>query len=172
LLPAKICSIFRPPSKLTYIANFPRFSAFSLHFRNVRTSICAYSEFANFIEYAALRVVKFLSDQMEPQTLEILYYQKANGDKPFELWEKSQPDPLIRAKCSSRLRRLEQGNFGSFKREGNIIELKDKGGAGYRIYLGMDGARLVILLCGGNKNTQDQDWENARKYWEDYCRRR
>lgn len=109
---------------------------------------------------------------MEPKPFEILYYQKANGEKPFEIWEKSQSDPMIRAKLKSRLRRLVEGNFGFYRREGAIIELKDKGGSGYRVYLGMDTGRLVILLCGGNKNSQDQDWNNAKAYWEDYCRRR
>lgn len=109
---------------------------------------------------------------MESQPLEILYYQKVNGERPFEIWEKSQADPLIRSKLASRLRRLAEGNFGFFERYGDIIELKDRGGSGYRVYLGMDGARLVILLCGGNKSSQDQDWNNARKNWEDYCRRR
>jgi putative addiction module killer protein len=41
-------------------------------------------------------------------------------------------------------------------------------GPGYRVYFAQDGARLVLLLCGGDKKTQDRDVRQAKKYWKDY----
>ena len=42
---------------------------------------------------------------------------------------------------------------------------------GYRVYLARHGMTLVILLCGGDKRTQDADIERAREYWRDWKRR-
>jgi putative addiction module killer protein len=41
-------------------------------------------------------------------------------------------------------------------------------GAGYRIYYAMAGARIVLLLCGGDKGTQNIDIDRACEYWRDY----
>src|ERR1035441_3784828 len=43
-------------------------------------------------------------------------------------------------------------------------------GPGYRIYFGTDGDE-VILLCGGDKSTQDADIARAKEHWKDYKRR-
>jgi putative addiction module killer protein len=45
-------------------------------------------------------------------------------------------------------------------------------GPGYRLYFGRDGETLIILLAGGTKNRQQRDIETARRYWEDYKRRK
>ncbi len=68
-----------------------------------------------------------------------------------------------------RLDRLERGSFGKTRWVGpGVWELKTKHGSGYRIYYGLDGDTLVILLCGGDKSTQDKDIAKAIKYWEQY----
>ena len=41
-------------------------------------------------------------------------------------------------------------------------------GPGYRVYLGRLGQMLVLLLCGGDKRTQDKDIERAKDYFKDY----
>ena len=41
-------------------------------------------------------------------------------------------------------------------------------GPGYRVYFGREGATIVILLCGGDKGTQEQDIERAKQYWRDH----
>jgi putative addiction module killer protein len=51
---------------------------------------------------------------------------------------------------------------------GGVLELKIDYGPGYRVYFGQVGAKLVILLCGGDKSSQGEDIRKAIEYWEDY----
>lgn len=63
------------------------------------------------------------------------------------------------------------GNFGDSKaiKNGNgIRELRVDFGPGYRIYFGMKGPVVVILLLGGDKNSQNKDISKAKNYWNDY----
>jgi putative addiction module killer protein len=48
-----------------------------------------------------------------------------------------------------------------------VFELRIDTGPGYRVYFGID-ADQIILLTGGDKNTQDSDIQRAKQYWEDY----
>jgi putative addiction module killer protein len=48
-----------------------------------------------------------------------------------------------------------------------VFELRMDTGPGYRLYFGID-AEKIILLTGGDKNTQDSDIQRAKQYWEDY----
>lgn len=68
-----------------------------------------------------------------------------------------------------RLDRIEQGNLGDYRSVGaGVFELKIDYGPGYRVYFGQVGSTIVLLLCGGNKGTQERDIRKAQKYWEDY----
>ena len=49
-----------------------------------------------------------------------------------------------------------------------VYELKIDFGPGYRVYFGLDGSELVVLLVGGSKKTQRQDIETAKQYWRTY----
>ena len=70
---------------------------------------------------------------------------------------------------STRIDRLELGNFGDWRSVGEgVSELRVDFGPGYRVYYGRDGAELVILLGGGTKKRQARDIELARKFWETY----
>lgn len=63
------------------------------------------------------------------------------------------------------------GNLGRYRGVGQgVIELKIDFGPGYRVYVGLEGAGLIILLCAGNKGSQDQDIRKAIEYWNDYRR--
>ncbi len=96
-------------------------------------------------------------------------YQTAHGKEPFQEWLRSLRDREGRAKIRIRLNRLEQGNLGKHRALGRgLIELKIDFGPGYRVYLGEDGKRDVVLLWGGDKSTQEADIEKARAYWGDY----
>jgi putative addiction module killer protein len=61
------------------------------------------------------------------------------------------------------------GNFGDHKSVGQgVYELRIAYSSGYRVYFGMKGKRLVILLVGGDKGTQARDIKKAQQYWEQY----
>jgi putative addiction module killer protein len=69
----------------------------------------------------------------------------------------------------TRLDRLSQGNFGLCKAVGEgVLELKIHFGPGYRVYLAEDGPRIVLLLVGGDKATQEKDIKVAKRYWLEY----
>jgi putative addiction module killer protein len=62
---------------------------------------------------------------------------------------------------------MELGNFGDHKfcRDG-VWELRVDVGAGYRVYYALTGDTIVLLLCGGDKDTQSSDINRACEYWK------
>jgi hypothetical protein len=48
---------------------------------------------------------------------------------------------------------------------GGVSELRIDYGPGYRVYFGQDGPRIVVLLCAGDKRTQDRDIRQAKQFW-------
>ena len=59
--------------------------------------------------------------------------------------------------------RVQSGLFGDVKPIGEgVSELRIDYGPGYRIYFAQRGAELIILLCGGDKGTQDRDIRTAK----------
>jgi putative addiction module killer protein len=68
-----------------------------------------------------------------------------------------------------RINRLRLGNFGDCKPVGDgVFELRMMFGPGYRVYFARQGESVVLLLCGGDKGTQDADIERAKKYWHEH----
>lgn len=105
-----------------------------------------------------------------PRKVEI--YTTTGGKAPFEIWFNTLKDRVARRKIKVRLDRAEEGNLGEYNSVGQgIYEMKINYGPGYRIYFGQEGTKVVLLLCGGDKSTQQKDIKMARQYWEDYCRR-
>ncbi len=49
-----------------------------------------------------------------------------------------------------------------------VAELRFMFGPGYRVYIGQEGRRLVILLCGGDKSSQKKDIALARELWKEW----
>jgi len=104
--------------------------------------------------------------------MQILEYRDARGRVPFREWFDAL-DRAAAAKVEIAVRRLEQGNTSSLKSVGGgLYECRIHYGPGYRVYLGYDGTRIVILLGGGTKKRQDDDIETARWRWSDYQRRK
>ena len=63
-----------------------------------------------------------------------------------------------------RVRRLAFGNFGDVKPVGEgVSELRLDFGPGYRVYFIQRGQVLIVLLCSGDKSTQDRDIAGAKK---------
>jgi putative addiction module killer protein len=103
---------------------------------------------------------------------EIREYLTETGHNAFREWLLSLRDSQARARIRVRLNRVRLGNLGDCKPVGEgVLELRMDFGPGYRVYLGQDGAVLVILLCGGDKRTQERDIKTAKEYWQSYRRR-
>lgn len=109
---------------------------------------------------------------MEPRPRKIQRYTTVEGKVPFYDWLKSLREVKLQTIINKRLDRLSLGNFGNYKSVGaGVYELRINYGAGYRIYFGLAGAIVVILLCGGDKHTQERDIRKAKEYWNDYKKR-
>ena len=102
----------------------------------------------------------------------VRHYLTDDERDPFQEWVRKLRDPLAKGQFIKRINRIEAGNFGDHKfcREG-VWELRIDQGPGYRVYYAMAGAVVVLLLCGGEKGTQDADIERAIEYWNDWQRR-
>lgn len=105
-----------------------------------------------------------------PQTLR--EYRTSAGKIPFRDWLQSLCDVQTRAKIRVRLNRVRLGNFGDAKSVGDsVYELRIAYGPGYRVCFARSGTGVVLLLCGGDKSTQERDITTAKSYWHDYRRR-
>jgi putative addiction module killer protein len=105
---------------------------------------------------------------VQAEEREVLYYRTLLGDKPFRRWRQDLVDSRTKAAIDARIARARAGNFGDHKAVGTgVVELVIDFGPGYRIYCGIDGARIV-LLCTGDKSTQDADIGTAKRFWDDY----
>jgi putative addiction module killer protein len=101
--------------------------------------------------------------------MNIKIYQDENGNNPYLRWLKKLKDRQAQLKIEKRLAQLRLGHLGDFKNLGSgLLELRVHFGPGYRIYCAKQGQMLIILLCAGDKSTQQKDIDKARKYWENY----
>ncbi len=101
-------------------------------------------------------------------TKKLILYQTLNGDEPFTLWINAL-DRTVRSCINARIDRLECGNLRDWKRVGpELFEIRITFGAGYRIYFSFAKEGLIILLCGGDKGTQQKNIKQAQKYLNDY----
>ena len=106
---------------------------------------------------------------MSSQPREIRRYIKPDGRIPFAEWFESLRDTKAKAKIEARLQRIGLGNLGNYRSVGEgVCEFRIKYGPGYRVYFGQIGTAIVLLLCGGDKSTQDKDIAKAIEYWKDY----
>ena len=77
-------------------------------------------------------------------------------------WFAKLRDRQARTDRHARIRRLSLGNPGDVRPVGEgVSELRIDYGPGYRVYFVQRGSGLVILLAGGDKQTQDQDIHTA-----------
>ena len=76
----------------------------------------------------------------------------------FRQWLDGLKDRVGRARVLVRIDRLIGGNPGQHRQlAGGVSELKIDVGPGYRVYYGLRGSTLLLLLAGGDKSTQQKD---------------
>ena len=101
----------------------------------------------------------------------IIYHVGDNSREPFTEWLTSLRDPIGRRSILRSMQKLKQGIYGDHKRLGEgVSELRIFQGPGYRVYLGEHANKIVILL-GGDKDSQQRDIQQAKAYWKEYKNR-
>lgn len=81
----------------------------------------------------------------------------------FATWLAGLRDDRAKAKILQRIDRAKKGNLGDVGPVGEgVSEMRIFYGPGYRLYFVQRGSALVLLLCGGDKSTQDADIAEAK----------
>ena len=81
----------------------------------------------------------------------------------FNLWLHALADSSARVQILARLARLATGHLGDWRSVGRgVRELRIQYGPGYRVYFIRAGARIVLLLAGGDKSSQKRDIARAQ----------
>ncbi|ATI82893.1 type II toxin-antitoxin system RelE/ParE family toxin [Sphingobium yanoikuyae] len=76
----------------------------------------------------------------------------------FADWLKNLRDRAGAARIVARINRLAMGNPGQMRNlKGGVSEMKIDFGPGYRVYFTERNGELIVLLCGGDKKSQDKD---------------
>ena len=100
-----------------------------------------------------------------------LIYKTEAGTEPYAAFVDSLKDRKGAARIRARVTRAELGNLGDHRSVGQgIVELRIHCGPGYRVYVGLQGTGLMVLLCAGDKHSQREDIRKAIDYWQDYRR--
>lgn len=83
----------------------------------------------------------------------------------FDKWLKKINDLRAKAKILFRIQKLEKDeHFGDCEAVGDgIRELKINYAKGYRVYFKEMDGKVILLLLGGDKSTQQKDIEKAKE---------
>ena len=94
---------------------------------------------------------------------EIMYKIEKTDD--FDKWLRKLKDLKAKAKILFRIQKIENDeHFGDCEPVGNgILELKIDFAKGYRVYFKESDGKIIILLIGGDKSTQQKDIEKAKE---------
>jgi putative addiction module killer protein len=85
----------------------------------------------------------------------------------FDKWLRKLKDLSAKAKILFRIQKIEtDGHFGDCEFVGDgIREMKIDYAKGYRVYFKEKDGRIILLLIGGDKSTQQRDIEKAKEIW-------
>lgn len=98
----------------------------------------------------------------------IVHYTE-NGRDIFGQWRNKLRDIRAKIAIDRAIINMEKGNFGvhRFCRD-SVSELVINTGPGYRVYYSIIGKTIILLLCGGDKSTQQRDIDKAVDYLKKY----
>ena len=87
----------------------------------------------------------------------------------YKKWLLSMRDVRVQEIIVTRVNRLSVGNPGDVKPVGEgILEMRIHYGPGYRVYYKDTGKEIILLLCGGDKSTQEADIKKAKRLAKEY----
>lgn len=82
----------------------------------------------------------------------------------FSDWFHALTDIRAKARIEARIERAGKGNFGNWSAEGGEVRaMVIDYGPGYRLYYTVRRNKIILLLCGGDKSTQNADIKEAHK---------
>ena len=82
----------------------------------------------------------------------------------FIKWQAKLKDRQAARAIAGRLVRATEGNLGDIEPVGGgVSEMRIFAGKGYRVYFVIRGSRLILLLNGGDKSSQQRDIRRARQ---------
>lgn len=80
----------------------------------------------------------------------------------FARWFRRLRDRAARARIQASVDRARFGDLGDVRSVGSgVSEMRIDVGPGYRLYFARRGDRLIVLLCGGDKSSQQKDIRDA-----------
>lgn len=92
-----------------------------------------------------------------------------NQTGEFQDWLRSVKDKTAKGAIIGRINRATLGNFGDHKDLGDgVSEMRVDVGQGYRVYYAREGRVVYLLICGGDKSTQDRDIKHAKVIWAQF----
>lgn len=99
----------------------------------------------------------------------IHYYVKDNGKAPFLEWINGL-DIKQQVIVDRYIQRVTQGGAKKSVRnlKDGVFEIKISYSSGLKVYFGEDGNKIILLLIGGDKKTQNKDIKKAKEYWRRY----
>lgn len=116
-----------------------------------------------------MRTIVHTITSKEAKEQQVKLFKALDGKCPFRDWLEGLRDRKTRQVIRTRINRVGLGNFGDSKAVSDgVMELRIDYGPGFRVYFGRDGDTIVVLLCGGDKRTQNKDIELAKKFWKEY----
>jgi putative addiction module killer protein len=82
----------------------------------------------------------------------------------FDKWASSLKDHHADMAIAMRLDRSANGNLGDVKSVGDgVSEMRIFIGKGYRLYFTIKNGKVIVLLCGGDKSSQQRDIQKAKE---------
>lgn len=100
---------------------------------------------------------------------ELKFLATSLGVVPFDQWYDSLKDKRSRRIIAGKLRRLQDVEFRNYKSVGEgVFELRIFHGSGYRVYFGFEREQIIIVVAGGDKNSQSRDINKAILLWREY----
>ena len=107
--------------------------------------------------------------KMSNEIWEIEYYEHSNNKVPFSERLKEIRDTTTRTRIVKSINRMKFGNFGDSRPVGNgVSELRLDYGPGYRVYYARIDKANILILYVGDKSTQSDDIDDAKRYLSQY----
>jgi putative addiction module killer protein len=96
------------------------------------------------------------------------FYIFIEKTKEFDKWLRKLNDLKAKAKILFRIQKLEKDeHFGDCRSVGDgIRELKINFAKGYRVYFVEKDGKIIVLLSGGDKSTQEKDIKKSKEIWK------